>query len=97
MLPNRLWLYETHRVEIVLHQLREKNTGVNMWGSVIKTQTDRSLILISHSMMSFTCGGPPEPHSFRALKHMKGQKSSRVEEGASVLILLTDFTSLTHL
>lgn len=52
-----------------------------MWCSVIETQTDRSLILISHSMMSFTCGGPPEPHSFRALKHMKGQRSSSVEEG----------------
>lgn len=63
--------------------------------SVIETQTDRSLILISHSMMSFTCGGPPEPHSFRALKHMKGQRSSSVEEGTSVLIPLTGFTSLT--
>src|SRR4029434_10861105 len=27
-----------------------------------------SLTLCSHSMMSFTCAGPPRPHSFRALK-----------------------------
>lgn len=26
-----------------------------------------SLILFSHSITSFTCRGPPEPHNFRAL------------------------------
>lgn len=33
--------------------------------------TDQSLILCSHSIMSFTCGGPPEPHSFKALKDIR--------------------------
>lgn len=43
-----------------------------------RTQTtNQSLILYSHSMMSFTWGGPPEPQSFRALqdKFTKGQLS----------------------
>lgn len=30
-------------------------------------RTDQSLMRGSHSTMTFTCGGPPKPHSFSAL------------------------------
>lgn len=34
-----------------------------------ENKADQSLILCSHSIISFTCGGPPEPQSFRALNN----------------------------
>lgn len=59
-----------------------------------RKQTDQSLILCSHSMMSFTCGGPPEPQSFRALEDMKGERSSSAGEEASAQTPLTGPTLL---
>ena len=53
----------------------KKNSRVKRWGFCNRKQTDQSLILCSHSMMSFTCGGPPEPHSFRALRDINGERS----------------------
>lgn len=63
-------------------RLTEENPAVNTWWS--GKQTDQSLILCSHSMMSFTCGGPPEPQSFRALKDIKVENVG--SEGASAKI-----------
>lgn len=34
-----------------------------------ENKSDQSLILCSHSIISFTCGDPPEPQSFRALNN----------------------------
>lgn len=34
-----------------------------------KIKPDQSLILCSHSIISFTCGGPPGPQSFKALNN----------------------------
>lgn len=45
--------------------------------------THQSLILGSHSTMSFTWGGPPEPQSFRALKHRRWEEPEHGLNGSS--------------
>lgn len=49
----------------------------SVWWSVIIKRTDQSLILCSHSMMSFTWGGPPELQSLRALKDTRTKLTER--------------------
>lgn len=55
----------------IKHSLKKRTICV---GLNKKIKPDQSLILCSHSIISFTCGGPPGPQSFRALNNrVKGE------------------------
>lgn len=58
---------------LVVGRFVEQGIETNIWyvEAHTHTNTDQSLTLCSHSMISFTCGGPPEPHSFSALDDRK--------------------------
>ncbi len=45
----------------------------------------QSLNRCSHSTMSFTCGGPPEPHSFRALRRSRPSQRDCVKRASNSL------------
>lgn len=63
-----LWRLHMQNSQVeVVSGLVEKGIETNIWYVKTHTHTDQSLTLCSHSMMSFTCGGPPELHSFSAL------------------------------
>lgn len=50
----------------IKHSLKKRTICV---GLNKKIKPDQSLILCSHSIISFTCGGPPGPQRFRALNN----------------------------